>query len=381
MSVIGEVDLDWCRRWQALKWRDAPASVIPLSVAEMDFAPPPAVAEAVQRAAAQPASAYPEGRGLRQVRERIAEFQRREHASPVDADDITIVPGTKVALNLICQWLLRPGDRVVVAGTPCYGPLVAPAQRIGARLAAVRLQPRDGWRLDLDELRAAAADGARLIVLNNPHNPTGRCFGREELEAIVACAAATGAYVLSDEVYEHLTFEGRHTPLANLDAGIEARTITVSSYSKAFNIGGYHAAFLIHRGGLIQEIEAYYRQRIFMTSTLSQFALLGCLDAAPDWLPAVRAYLKDNRSLCLERLGALEGVACSAPEATFFLWLELRRGGRPIGAAELRELAGVELTPAARFWGAGGEHCRLNFGTGREILATALDRIARAWRG
>lgn len=376
---FGLIDKDWCRRVQHSKWGKASVEELSLGIAEMDFRPHPLIQATIARGIKGEPTGYAPARGLSALREELASFQTSQHCIAIDPNHVTIAPGVKFALSTIIEALVSVGDNVALVGTPLYDALTKPALRAGGELRSVQLQSEHDWSLDVAELDRTVNDRTRLILINNPHNPTGKVFNRDELVAITDAAERAGATIISDEIYEHLVLDGEHIPISSVSEYAKTNSVIVSGFSKSFNIPGFRIGYIIHQGELIDKIEKEHGYHVFSTSTLSQFAALGCIHAGSQWLEPLKDYLCQTRSLVVSRLNNLEGVWCSSPKAGFLIWPHF---SGPFSSQDLFTKfaeAGVKLWSDYHFFGSGGNFVRLNFGTDRRVLSEALSRIEMKW--
>ncbi len=187
---------------------------------------------------------YPPGPGVPELRTAVADHQRRFHGLDIDPDtEVLVTAGATEAVAAALLALVEPGDEVI-ALEPYYDSYAACIAMAGGIRVPVTLRPRDGsYRLDLDELRDAVTPRTRLLLLNTPHNPTGTVLGRDQLAAVAALAVERDLLVVTDEVYEHLVFEGEHLPLASFP-GMRDRTVTISSAGKTFAFTGWKVGWV-----------------------------------------------------------------------------------------------------------------------------------------
>jgi len=280
--------------------------------------------------------------------------------------------------------LSEPGDGVVVQ-TPIYPPFLGAVAKQGRRLDENPLAPGPrGYEFDLDRLRSETDGRTRILLLCNPHNPTGRAFRRGELEAVAQVALERGWWVVADEIHQDLVYAGhRHVPFASLGPEVEARTITLTAASKAFNVAGLRCAV-----GIFGSEEAKRRFCALPRHLRGGIGMLGieALEAAwrygEPWLDEVRAYLAANREYLIAFVrDELPGVVVHPPEATYLAWLDCRALDlRPSPFAFFLEKAKVALSDGATFGTPGRGFARINFATSRAILSDALERMAKALR-
>lgn len=355
--------------------------VLPLWVADMDFAAPACVLDALRARLEHPILGYtviPPS-----TYEAIADWQWRRHGWRVEPDWISLLPGLVPALALCVQAFSRPGAGVV-AQPPVYNPLFETVERNGRRLVANPLRwTEEGHRMDFDQLQAALTPDTRLLLLASPHNPGGRVWRRDELERLGELCLAHDLLVVSDEIHADLVYPGaRHLPLAAVAPELAARTVTLNSPGKTFNIAGLNCAYAICPDpGLRARLRAA-AQTLHLESInlLGPVALEAAYGQGEAWLRALMDYLGGNLELALTYLARrLPYIGCARPEATFLLWLDCRALGLDDAGLRQRLIdAGLGLSPGTQFGPQGGGCMRLNFALPRQQLRAALTRLAAA---
>jgi cysteine-S-conjugate beta-lyase len=369
------------------KWDDAPrlfgsADVLPLWVADMDFAAPPVVRDALGAQLDHGVYGYPSSRHD-EVVAALAGWLERRHGWKVPHEWIVFAPGVVPALKAAVDAFTDPGDEILIQ-PPVYHPFFDIARADGRILTENVLLERDGaWSIDFDDLQAKA-ETAEVLVLCNPHNPVGRAWTRQELTTIGEICARTGTMVLSDEIHADLVFAPSvHTPLASLDLLPRNRIATFVAPSKTFNIAGLNiAAAIIPDAALRRTFTGLFRTRgIPCTNAPGLVAMRAAYEGGDAWLDALLAHLDDNsRHLVEFARTRWPGVVPNLPEATYLSWLDCRALG--LTEAELVRLftgtALVGLNRGGMFGESGRGWMRLNFGTTRALLDEGLERIARA---
>jgi len=368
------------RHSDSAKWRRYDEDVLPLWVADMDFAAPAPVIRALQERVAHGIFGYGQPPdGLREViQERLACL----YSWHVALEDIFFIPGVVTGFNLACDAIGVPGDEILVEA-PVYPPMLAAPGNTGRVCRVVPLaEEHQRYERDFDAFERAITERTALFLFCNPHNPVGRVFEQAELERLAEICLRHDVVICSDEIHCDFIYPGhRHIPVASLAPEIAARTITLIAPSKTFNIAGLSCSV-----GIVQDPDL--RARLLQTDTglVSHVNVLGfaaALAAYRDgqpWLDALLAYLEANRDSVVEYVAAhLPGVKCQRPEGTFLAWLDCREAGIPGDPCNFFiEHARVALNDGAAF-GAGGEgFVRLNFGCPRSTLAEALERMQAA---
>jgi cystathionine beta-lyase len=387
-------ELDRLRAQSCIKWTAFPADVIPAWVADMDFAPAPAVVDAVRRLLDAGDLGYNFAAAAR-IPEVFVDRQERRFGWRPDVETVEAEypwQPTVRGISLLCDVMqavevalwqyTEPGDGVVLL-TPVYHPFFHAIEACGCRLVDVPLD-MDGWTLDADRLEAAIDDRTRVILTCDPHNPTGRCFTRTELEAIALVAEKHDLLVISDEIWADLVFSGAtHIPFASLSPQAEARTVTIAAASKAFNLAGMRCAVAhVGHAGLAEKLKALPGHVLGAVNSLGAEATLAAWTRGDEWLTDTLAALESNRDHLAARLSAdLPEVGFVLPEATYLAWLDfsaLGLGDDP--AAALLERARVALSAGHDFGSQGAGFARLNFATHRTILDEIVDRIVAVVR-
>ena len=310
---------------------------------------PVEVLDAARQAITDGVNQYPPGRGFPVLLDAIARHQQRFYGLAVDpGTEVLVTAGATEALAATILALIEPGDEVVTFEPfyDAYGGLIA----LGGGLhRTVRLRAPD-FQPDLDELRSAITDRTRLILLNNPHNPTGTVFPRETLELIVRLAEQHNAIIVTDEVYEHLTFGVQHLPVATLPGAFD-RTVTISSGGKTFNTTGWKIGWLTAPAALVTAILAVKQFLTYVNGAPFQPAIARGLDLPDSYFTGIAASLQGKRDV-LERGLVAAGFAVSRPSGSYFIVADAAPLGYADGAdfcRELPALAGVVAVPIGAF--------------------------------
>ncbi len=296
---------------------------------------------------------YPPGRGVPELREAIVRHQRHWYGLSYDADtEVLVTAGATEAIAAACLALCEPGDEVVVL-EPTYDSYQASIAMSGATPVFVTLRP-PGYRLDVEALRAAVTPRTRLLLVNSPHNPTGTVLDGDELGAIAALAVERDLLVVTDEVYEHLTFDGlAHVPLATYP-GMRERTVTISSGGKTFNTTGWKVGWLCAPAPLVTAVTTAKQFLTYVNAGPLQPAIAVGLDLPDRYFADLAADLAAKRDLLCAGLDAA-GFAVFRPQGTYFVTVDiqpLRPDGD--GMAFCRELparCGVVAVPNQVFYG------------------------------
>lgn len=380
MSDFESVDLGFLRKRAALKWTRWQDDVISLSVADLDFKAPEEIKEAVIRAAREDRTPYGSYGGDPDVVEVVCDKLRRVNRLPATPDHVHMIPGTMFAIFMACYYFLKPGDEAVICPGPVYPPFIHNVLHAQAVPVFSPLDFRNGLSLDLDDLKRRISPRTRMLMVSNPHNPTGRVFTRKELEGIAEIAQKHDLLIFADELYEDMLFEGEHVSIASLSADLFRRTISVFGFSKAFGIPGYRIAYLVTGGDFASALKKRIHDVIVHADTLAQAAAKAALTTGGPWISRLMAHLKEMRDYGVERLNEIPGVSCPAPQATPFLFPDISGLGMTAKQLSevLKEKARVIVMDGAEFGPPGENYIRINFATSREVLKEAFDRIESA---
>ena len=342
---------------------------------------PSSVLEAAREAIATGANQYAPGNGVAVLRQAIARHQRRHYGLDLDPDSqVLVTTGCTEGIAAALLGLVNPGDEVVVL-EPYYDSYVAMIQMAGGVRRPVTLRAPD-FRLDVDELRAAVTPQTRFVLLNSPHNPTGTVLTPAELQAVADVALEHDLVVITDEVYEHLTFgEHRHVPLARLP-GMFDRTLTLSSAGKSYSVTGWKVGWATGPVDLVAATLAASQWLTFTSGAPLQPAVAHGLDHEPDWPHELAASLEKRRDLLCDGLAAL-GLDVRRPEGTYFALTDISSLGWADGmefCLALPDRAGVVAIPTQPFHDSrsGDQLVRWAFCKEIDVIEEGLRRLGSA---
>jgi aspartate/methionine/tyrosine aminotransferase len=315
-----------------------------------DFGWPEPILEAASRALIEGSNQYAPSRGLPALRAAVADHYSRHHGLRIEADGVCVTSGATEALAAAILATIEPGDEVIVM-TPAYdayAPLVA---RAGGMVREVALAP-PGWRIERAALAGAVTSKTRAIIFNNPHNPTGRLFDEDELEAVASVARAHDLIVISDEVWEHLLMDGQSfVPLAGVE-GMAARTLKCGSAGKIFSLTGWKIGWIAAAPELATLAARAHQFLTFTSAPNLQAAVAFGLAEGDAWLAPMRSRFARARDRMRAGLES-QGFAVLPSAATYFLIVDLAASGIAIDdeafAALAVEQAGVAVIPLSPF--------------------------------
>jgi len=322
---------------------------------------------------------YPPGPGIPELRTAVANHQQRFYGLTYDpATEVLITAGATEAIAAALLAMVEPGDEVI-AFEPYYDSYAANIAMAGATRVPLTLRPPH-FRPDLAELEAKVTDKTRLLLVNSPHNPTGMVLTRAETEAIAAIAGRHDLLVVTDEVYEHLTFDREHIPFATID-GMRERTVSVSSAGKTFSFTGWKVGWVTGTPEIVNAVRTTKQFLTFVASGPFQYAVAEALTLPGGYFEGLAGELKRKRDLMINGLRTI-GFEVYQPDGTYFITTDIT----PLGEKDaiefclgLPERAGVVAIPNAVFYDdqqAGRTQVRFAFCKRDEILEEALSRLA-----
>jgi cysteine-S-conjugate beta-lyase len=380
------------RGTNSIKWKKYPPDILPLWVADMDFAAPKPILMALRSSVEHGILGYemPSNKLL----ETVAERMQKLYGWQVSPEWVIATPGVVSGFNIAAQAVCSAGQGILVQ-PPVYPPFLGVHENAGlVRQEAALAVTVDGhiirYSVDFDVFESAVhSRGAKtkMFLLCNPHNPTGQAYSRSDLSRMAEICIKNEMIICSDEIHSELLLGGtKHIPIATLSPEVAARTITLIAPSKTFNVPGLFCGFAIVPDRDIRERYKKTVERLTMhVSSLGQTAAQSAFSGeCDDWLAALCAYLTDNRDFLVNYIQReFDGILTTLPDATYLAWLDCNRlvGSRGITDAPgdyFLTKAKVALNNGADF-GPGGEgFVRLNFGCPRAILIEALERMKMA---
>ena len=360
----------------SIKWgKYAGRDILPLWVADMDFAAPPAVVDALRQRIEHGVFGY--GHPWPALEESVLAHLAGEYGWRIEAEWIVWLPGLVTGLNVAC----RAVDGEVLTATPIYPPFLSAPRFSGRPLNRVELACVDGrWQWDKIALQNALTAATRLFLLCHPHNPVGRAWSGEELRAFAGFCRRHDLIVCSDEIHCDLILDAdrRHLPLACVDDEIARRSITLMAPSKTFNIPGLACAFaVIPDAGLRRRFTGAARGIVPDVNVLGFVAAEAAFREGAEWHRGLIDTLRLNRDRVEAAVAAMPGLAMTHVEATYLAWIDARGLGVD-DPVSFFEAAGVGLSNGADFGLPGW--VRLNFGCPGATLEAALQRMEQACR-
>ena len=352
--------------------------VIHLEIGEPDFETPAHISEAAIRAIQDGHTGYCAAPGLPELREATAVFFGRSRGLDYPGDRIVITPGAKPILFFTILALCERGDEVLYPdpGFPMYESIAAFA---GATPVPVPLREERAFRMDPDELSSLVTDRTRLVILNSPHNPTGSALTRTDLEGVAAALEGTDAYILSDEVYWAIHYEGAHTSIAQLD-GMADRTILLDGCSKSFAMTGWRLGFAAIPPPLVEPVTRLVINAVSCTANFVQRGAIAALTGPFEPVERTVEEFRDRRDVIVDGLNRIPGVSCVVPEGAFYAFPKISSFGASSAevADHLLESGGVACLAGTAFGPHGEGYLRMSYAASIENIRDALEATEAA---
>jgi aspartate aminotransferase len=355
--------------------------IIHLEIGEPDFDTPPHVVEAAERALRDGLTHYCPAPGIPELREAVSAFFERTRGVDYPADRIVVTPGAKPILFFTILALCEEGDEIVFPdpGFPMYESIAAFA---GARPVPVPLREENSFRVDPDELGSVITDRTRLVILNSPHNPCGSALRRSDLEAIAGALEGRDAFILSDEMYWAIRYEGAHESIAEIE-GMRDRTILLDGCSKTFAMTGWRLGFAALPEPLVEPVTRLVINSVSCTAAFTQQAAVAALTGPWEPVEEMVREFRTRRDVIVEGLNAIEGLSCLEPAGAFYVFPNASALG-----GSTKDLVGYLLQEAgvAGLWGTafgpnGEGFLRFSYANSVENIRAALEATEAALPG
>lgn len=351
-------------------------SIIHLEIGEPDFGTPAHIVEEGIRALRGGATHYGPSAGLPETREAIARYVRESRGVNVGPDWVVVTPGAKPIMFFTIFALVDPGDEVIYPnpGFPIYESVI---RFVGGRPVPTVLRESNGFRVDVEELVSKITDKTKLIIINSPHNPTGAVLTREDLAVIAQVAMERGLYVLADEIYSELVYDGVFASILHAAPDVLENVILLDGMSKTFAMTGWRLGWGVMPPIIAAAVSRLQTNSNSCTASFSQMVIGPALFGPRDEVDAMRREFRIRRDLIVEGLNRIKGITCRTPDGAFYVFpniSELRMSAKEV-EGQLLEQAGVATLAGTSFGSGGQSYLRLSYANSQDNLREALRRI------
>ncbi len=356
--------------------------VISLAAGEPDAPTPDPVQQAATDAMHRGFTRYAPPQGYLALREAIAAKTHRDYGYPVHPDEVFVTGGAKMALYLALQTLLDPGDSVLLP-TPAWVSYRAMVELCGAQVIPIPLDESQHFALDLDKLKGCAVPlKTRGIILNTPHSPTGTVLTREELMRLAGWALQRNLWIMVDEVYDKLVYEGNHVPMASLGPEVQSQTITINSFSKTYSMTGWRLGYAIAPKKVIAKMTAIQSQSLSHPTSFVQMAGIAALKLPQSHLEHMCKTFRERRDFCVARLNEVNPLMkFGVPHGAFYFFVDVQPWLQTFGKSDAEfchyflEKYHVGVVPGSAFGKDG--YVRLSYASSLDQLKKGLSRFAQ----
>ncbi|HKV88935.1 MAG TPA: pyridoxal phosphate-dependent aminotransferase [Candidatus Dormibacteraeota bacterium] len=353
---------------------------IGLGRGDPDLPTPAHIVAAGRDALARGMTKYTALRGIPELRHAVADKLRRDNAVEVDPEtEVAITTGTQEAVFVALCALLNPGDEILLAD-PYYNSYATMLHYLDATLVAVPTSAPDGFQIDPDEFETRITPKTKVIALLTPNNPTGTVYPRDRLEGVARVAERHGLYVISDELYETLVFDGAPFSIGSMPS-MRDRTITINGFSKAYSMTGWRVGYVVGPRAVVDALVTLRHTLTICAPSMSQYAATAALLGPQDCLAERLAIFRRRRDFMMASL-ADAGVPFVRPDGTFYVFADIRPTGLSSEefAFALMEREGVFVYPGGYFGARGEGFERISLVVPEAVLGEAVKRIARVFR-
>jgi aspartate aminotransferase len=349
--------------------------VIHLEIGEPDFDTPRHVVDAGIEALRAGYTHYSPAAGILELREAIAEDVKRRRGITIDPANVVVTPGAKPIMFFAILSIVNRGDEVIYPnpGFPIYESVI---NFLGAKSVPLALREENDFRFDVDELRSLVTDRTRMIILNSPQNPTGGVLTRSDLEAVAEVARDRDLWVLSDEVYKNILYDGKHQSIMVLP-GMMERTILLDGFSKTYAMTGWRLGFGVMPQPLASHVERLMINSNSCTATFTQRAGVAALRGSQEEAANMVAEFRRRRDVMVQGLNDLPGVGCKLPLGAFYVFPNVNQTGVPSRqlSSMILEKAGVAVLSGNAFGKYGDGYLRLSYANSVENIRKGIERI------
>ncbi|MBS6474677.1 MAG: pyridoxal phosphate-dependent aminotransferase [Clostridiales bacterium] len=377
-SVTLEIDA------KAKKMKAEGIDVVGFGAGEPDFDTPQFIIEAADQAMRAGKTRYTPAAGTLELRKAICEKLKRENGLEYQPSQIVVSNGAKHSLYNTMQAICNPGDEVLLPG-PYWVSYYEQIKMAGATPVIVMAREEDGFTLSAEQLEAAITPSTKALVLCSPSNPTGAVYSREQLQAIADMAVKHGIYVISDEIYEHLLYDGReHVSIASLGDKIKEQTIVINGMSKAYCMTGWRIGFTASSQQVASVMANYQSHATSNPNSIAQAASVAALAGGKEKVKDMVAEFARRRDYMTGRINEIQGLSARRPQGAFYLFVNISGvlgkafNGETIHnalefSASLLQNSNVAVVPGEAF--GDGRYVRLSYATSMENIQKGLDRI------
>lgn len=352
--------------------------VIHLEIGQPDFQTPSNIMEAADRAMANGCTGYSPTLGFNELRQAVADYVKKYKNVDAGLENVAIVPGGKPTMFFTMMTLVRPGDEVIYPnpGFPIYESCIKFAEGVPVPLP---ITAENDFRLDIEKFKSLITPKTKLIIINSPGNPTGGVFEKEDILAMAEVLRdRPDIFILSDEIYDRLVFDGKTFSIASLPE-FRDRTLVLDGFSKSYSMTGWRIGYCVANEEIIKRFELLMVNSVSCTCSFTQMGALEALTGSQDSVDRMREEFRKRRDWLVEALNNIDGIKCRLPRGAFYAFPDISSFGLTSKefADRLLNEEGVALAWGTSFGEYGEGHIRISYATSLENLKEAVKRIRR----
>lgn len=349
--------------------------IINMGIGEPDPDTPPHIKKAAEEAIERGMTKYTLSAGLPELREAIAEHMRKK-GFKAESKNVLVTPGAKHAIFCGMAAVLDPGDEVIIP-SPCWT-YEAIVRILGAKPVYVETTDERGFKLEVKKVEEVLSPKTKMLLLNYPNNPTGAVMTKKELRPIADLAADRDLWVLSDEIYDCLVYEGEHTSILSFP-NMPERTIYINGFSKAYSMTGWRLGYAVASAELITEMTKIQEATTSSATSFVQAAAVTALRGPQDFTMRMREEYRKRRDFIVKELNLIKGISCVKPGGAFYVFPSIKKLG--MNSLEFCEMllreGGVAAVPGSGFGPYGEWHVRFSYATSMENIREAIARVKK----
>ena len=351
--------------------------IVHLEIGEPDFETPENIKQAGIKAIRNGYTHYAPSQGLPELRETIAEYISKTRNIEVAREEVVVVPGGKNIIFYTMMALLKEGDEVIVQN-PGYYPYETDAKLFGAKVVPLPLNEENNFSFDKKYFKSIISPRTKLIVLISPANPTGNIFSKEDIQLIADEALKNNIYVLSDEIYSRIVYEGEFFSIASIP-GMKEHTIILDGFSKTYAMTGWRLGYSVSNKEIATIFNKFLVSSNSCTATFTQIAGIEALKGLQDTVEKMRLEYKRRRDYIINELNKIEGISCKMPQGAFYAFPNIKSFGLSSNDFVMKLLDyGVATIPGNTFGKYGEGYIRISYANSMENLKKAVGRIKNA---
>ncbi len=349
--------------------------IIHLEIGEPDFDTPENISNAAIDAIKKGFTHYNPSPGLPELRQTIADYMSKTRGLNFTPEEVVVMPGGKPVMFYAILAIVEEGDEVIYPnpGFPIYESMI---NFIGAKAVPIPLKEEKGFAFDIDEFKSLVTNKTKMVILNTPHNPTGGVLTKDDILKIAEVIRNKDIWVLSDEIYSRLIFEGEHFSIASVE-GFKDRTIILDGYSKYYAMTGWRAGFGVMNKEIAPHIAKLVTNSVSCTNTFVQKACIEALTGPQDSVDKMREEFRARREIIVEGLNSIPGFSCIMPHGAFYAFPNITKTGYKSKDLQdhLLYQAGVASLAGTSFGAYGEGYLRFSYANSRENIKEAIKRI------